>query len=212
MLDRSTTPYRLAHAPPGPWCKGATANRAVEESDADIVVLHDADVWCDGLPDAIQAVMDGASWAVPHRGVFRLDEDATARVLDGEEPHEDMGLTQRPYLGTLGGGIVVASREVMLSISLDERFVGWGQEDSSWGIALGCLLGPPWRGHQPLYHLWHPPQERDSRRRGSRPGWALFRRYHAARNDPAAMRALIEEGRLHALAATQPDRHDRAPA
>ena len=174
-------PWRLAPCPPGPWVKALAVMPAVEASCAEIVVVHDADVACGGLPAALRAVESGAPWAIPHLNVHRLNADG------GEE--------QRPYRGIEGGGIVVARRPTLLEIPLDPRFAGWGQEDESWGVALNVLAGKPWRGKAPLYHFWHPPQQRLSRTRGSREGWNLRREYFRARSDPDRMRALVQEAR-----------------
>lgn len=176
---------------------------AVAASRADIVVIADADCWTDGLHEAVRAVLAGESWAVPHRAVHRLSEGGTANVLAGIPP-AGQPLEQRPYLGVETGGITVLHREFALSVPMDARFVGWGQEDESWGMALRTLLGPPWRGSAPLWHLWHPPQERATRRRGSEGGWVLRCRYALARGDVNLMRHLVEEGRnvlLHERAA-----------
>jgi hypothetical protein len=175
----------------GPWNKGAAIAAHVADSRG-VVVLADADCWCDGVHAAIDAVEAGADWAVPHKTVHRLTERGTAAVLAGA-PWEEQRLEKRPYTGFEGGGILVASRSVLEAVPLDTRFVGWGQEDECHAMALRTFFGRPWRGTDPLVHLWHPPQERLSRRRGSEASWALRQRYFAARNDPGAMKALIEE-------------------
>lgn len=165
---------------------------AIEASGAEIVVVADADVWTDGLSAAVRAVEEGAAWAIPHLFIHRLTEEGTAAVLRGRA-WQDQAFEQRPYRGVPGGGIVIARREVLLEVPLDPRFKNWGQEDESWGMALGTLCGLPWRGEAPLLHLWHPPQRRLSRTRGSREGWNLRRRYMRARRDPEEMRQLISE-------------------
>lgn len=181
-------------APAGPWRKGAAVAPALEASRADIVVLADGDVWTDGLPEAVEAVVSGeAPWVCPHRLVHRLSEESTAAVLAGAGWQELEDFTQRPYEGFLGGGIVVASRETLLKVPIDPRFEAWGQEDESHAFALQALAGNPWRGAPDLVHLFHPPQDHRDRRRGSRENWALRQRYFKARRDPCAMRALIEE-------------------
>lgn len=183
----------LAPAPEGPWCKAGAVMPAVESSSADIIAVVDADVWTDGLKRAIDAVDSGlAIWSMPHRKVLRLDEAATAAFMAGETP---TSFTQRPYEGVWGGGIVVGRGEALLDACLDERFVGWGQEDAAWALALQALHGDGWRGDADLIHFFHPPQERLSRQKGSREGWNLYLRYRRARRDPAAMRALLEEAR-----------------
>jgi hypothetical protein len=175
-----------------PWIKADAVLPALLESAAEIVIVADADVWCDGLPAAVEAIEDGAPWAVPHATVHRLDEEGSRRYMAGES-FEGLPLDRRPYRGVMGGGYVVAPRETLLEVPLDPRFVGWGQEDLSWALALTTLAGGRWRGRAPLVHLWHPPQQRLSMKIGSKAGRALWKRYQAAANDPAAMRDLIGE-------------------
>jgi hypothetical protein len=181
-------------APEGAWCKAAAVNPAVEASEAEIVIQGDADCWTDGLADAVAAVEAGAAWAIPHLKVHRLSEEGTAAVLAGE-PWKGQPLSQRPYVGFAGGGFLVASREALVAAPLDPRFRAWGNEDESHSYCLNALYGPPWRGEAGLYHLWHPSQERLSRRWGSQENRDLRNRYFKARNDPDAMRALLEEAR-----------------
>lgn len=114
-----------ARAPAGKWCKGAALAPTIEACDAEIVILADADVWVDGLEAAVDAVRAGAPWSIPHRLVHRLDEEGTEAVLAGADWH-DQPLTQRPYQGIAGGGVLVAAREVVHSIPIDSRFTGWG--------------------------------------------------------------------------------------
>lgn len=184
------------------WVKALAVANAIRDQPGDILVVGDADVWCPGVVEAIQHVRDGAPWAVPHHKVHRLAQEPTVQVLAGDDPHEAMPLDPfRPdmpgfaYTGVLGGGIVVLRREVYDDCPLDPRFVGWGQEDESWGLALTCLHGPPVRLMHPLWHLWHPPQPRQTRGVGSPEGMTLYKRYARAKRRPEQMRALIEEGR-----------------
>lgn len=196
MLPRYTARglrVTVAAAPPGAWCKARAVMPAVARSRATVIAVADADVWTDGLPDAIAAVVDGrAQWAIPHRNVHRLTETATMAVLAGEA-WEGQPTCEAPYEGVEGGGIVIASRETLLDVPLDSRYVGWGQEDQSHAFALWALHGDAWRGEAPLLHLYHPPAPRMDRRRGSPESWQLFRRYCKARHDPTVMRALIDE-------------------
>lgn len=191
-FTRKRYPWPVTVAEGGePWSKGAALRPAIEASSADIIVIADADCWTDGLPAALEAVEQGADFAIPHRKVYRLSEESTAHYMStGEVRHP---FDRRPYTGMAGGGFVVAPRETLLDCPPDPRFVGWGQEDESWALALTCLHGMPWRGDADLIHLWHPPAPRMSRRKGSPESWALYRRYRDAARDPLAMRKLIEE-------------------
>ena len=167
----------------GEWCKASAVTDALTHASGDILVAADADVWCPDVPAAVQAVLAGASWAVPHTLVHRLTSGATD-VLYGTEvfggPLVEQRVEQRPYPGMPGGGCVVLTRDVYGSCPLDPRFQGWGQEDQSWGIALTSLYGPPVRMPGPCWHLWHPPQERVSRSTGSMAGRRLMLEYATA--------------------------------
>lgn len=199
----------LTETPDGPWVKANAVMPAIESAPAGPVIVADADTWTDDLQAAVTQIQRGAPWAIPHRLVHRLNEHGADQVLAGAN-WRAQPVAQKPYPGLPGGGYVVADRDALLAVPMDPRFVGWGQEDESWARALTTLLGQPWRGDADLVHLWHPPQERLSRRHGSREGWQLRRRYLMARHDPSAMQRLIEEAK-HALTSSEPPVHDLAP-
>lgn len=175
----------------GAWSRARAIRNGLTNAFGDVLVVSDADVWCDALPAAVQAVREGAPWAVPHSRVQRLTQDATRRLMAGDrsEPEFD----ERPYVGTLTGGLVVLKREVLEQVPPDPRFVGWGHEDEAWGIALRTLVGEPWRGTAALTHLWHPPQQRISRDMGNVDSVRLRNQYRAAAGTPKAMRALVAQ-------------------
>lgn len=186
----------------GPWCKGLAVHRGVRELDADIIVVADADVICDNVHDAVDQIQRlHASWAIPHRMVCRLTADATTMFLrDGRRPVA----TMRPgvpspdfvevYPGVAGGGLVVLPRRLLADVPIDPRFRGWGQEDYAWSRALTMISGHPWRGQSPCLHLWHQPQVRLTRGRGSPASVDLFHRYHRIANVPG-MLDLVEEAK-----------------
>lgn len=199
-LEATFPDWQIAtgECPDGPWVKALAVADALERTDGDVVVMHDADVWCDRLGEAVRSVVDGTRvWATPHRTVHRLTAEATAAVLAGGELAGK--LEQAPYRATLGGGIVVLGRATYDDCPLDPRITGWGQEDEAWALALRVLHGRQGRlgrGVGQLWHLWHPPQPRLTRRVGSDANVALTNRYRAARA-PEAMRALLDETKEH---------------
>jgi len=203
-------PVTVAHGS-ARWVKAEATMPAVRASTADVLVIADADVWTDGLPEAVRAVELGAGWAKPHKLVHRLTAESTDRYIAGE-PWEGLDLDRKSYVGIAGGGYVVAKRETLLDIPLDPRFVGWGQEDESWAVALHLLAGMAYLGRADLIHLWHPPQPRLTDRRGSEESWLLMRRYVNARRNPEAMRDLVAEIKeTHDLEPHQPGVPDSAP-
>jgi hypothetical protein len=178
------------------WCKARAVADALARAVGQVLVVADADVWCDGVPAAVAAVRRGAAWAIPHYRVCRLTRPATDEVLrSGAWPGRPVPTTyaQRPYPGRPGGGIVVLSRDTYAKAPIDPRFTGWGQEDESWALALGTLAGRCWRGTADLWHLWHDPAPRLNRTTGSRQSMMLHRRYSLAARQPARMRALLAE-------------------
>jgi hypothetical protein len=187
----------VADSPGERWCKAAAVAAALAQTEAPVLVVADADVWCDGAGAAVDAVRGGAAkWAVPHTRVCRLTSLASSLVYEtGEWPLRRTTTTyaQPPYPGRVGGGMVVLGRETYLATPLDPRFTGWGQEDESWALALRRMAGREWRGTEDLWHLWHAPQPRQSRTVGSREGFALYRRYAAAARDLGRMRSLVSE-------------------
>lgn len=190
---RHSWPVVIAEAE-GEWCKPKAIRAGLEATGAEIVIVADADVWCDGLRQAVRAVKQGAAWGRPHTHVYRLDRPSTAKVLAGAEPGVRMGLEQRHYRGTGGGAYVVALRETLLAVPPDIRFTGWGAEDGAWRDALRTLAGREWIGKAPLFHLWHPAPNRHGGRKTSPGNAALAKRYIDARGDREAMRRLVEAG------------------
>jgi len=178
------------------WNKAEAIKRGVTASFGDVLVVHDADVWCEGTPDAVEAVRRGANWAMPHSQVFRLTPSNTEAVLSGrvELDLSRADTEERPYRGVEGGGIVVVNRTNFERVPPDDRFRGWGGEDEAWAWALGTLIGAGWRGTAPLAHFWHPPQPRQSRSRGSDENHALHQAYRAARGDRRRMMEVRGEG------------------
>jgi hypothetical protein len=185
----------------GPWRKALAVQDALTQTDADVLVIHDADVVVERLYGAVEHVRDGGAWAMGHRAVYRLSEAGTALWLAGQR-WADMAaapLAEAPYLGAEGGGVTVVRRDVYEACSLDPRFVGWGSEDEAHGVALRTLYGASWRptSYSPCIHLWHPIPPRATRAFGSLEGRDLRKRYIRAQHHPRAMRALIEEAKTH---------------
>jgi len=196
----------------GPWRKGCAVRAAgVHPGRGDVVVVADADVIPVGIASAVDAIgsigpgRTPARWAMPFRLVHRLTLAATDLVTSGRLPLPGgpipttmVGLVEETYVGSAGGGAVVLRGDVFSGIPIDPRFAGYGQEDLSWSLALHRLVGAPAMWSAPLWHLWHPPQERMrrgstvSRGVGSEESRRLWQRYRGA-NTPALMRALVAE-------------------
>ena len=180
------------------WTKALAVKDAFQRTNAEIVIVADADVWCEEIGLVISG-LEKAEWAQPYRWVRRITDADTQRVFSGEIEARRGQLARPEYSGFAGGGIVAMRRETYAACPLDPRFVGWGHEDESWARALRRLHGPRWvpyGGH--LYHFWHPPQERTGERasHGSPESWLLREQYRMCRADKSAMNELIAGIRL----------------
>ena len=191
----------LGQCAPGPFNRSEAILEGASRASGDVLVVADADVWCDATVDAVAQVQDGKAWAVPHRRIYRLSKESTTRVLFGAPWHglplsEDNRQDRRPYIGNAGGTLLVLSRAALEKAPPDPRFMGWGQEDEAWGCALRTLVGPVRRGVADLVHLWHPAQPRLDRRKGNPENVQLWQRYRRAEGSRPRMAALVDEGRV----------------
>lgn len=184
-------------APDLPWVKANAVTAALDSldpADGDVLAIVDADVWTLYLGEAIAAVKRGMPWARPHDRVIRLNEWATESILAGENPVTGFGPTgyeEAGYNAMRGGGITVLKAGDYRKVPLDPRFEGWGHEDEAWGLALTAVYGEPFEVHETLWHLWHPPQDRQDRSTGSDASVKMLRRYAMARGDRDMMRLVI---------------------
>lgn len=178
--------------PDQPWSKARAVQAGLAQSTAEHIVISDGDVWSGFVEQAVDMLAE-FPYAVPFREVKRLTPEATGVALTTGNLHGK--LQQQAYNGVEGGGLLAISRENYERVPLDPRFVGWGQEDESWGMALLALLGKGWRGTEPLYHLWHPPQPRQNRATGSEASRNLRNQYLRARRDVAMMQGIVDQAR-----------------
>lgn len=193
----------FGESPEGPFNRSAAIVDGFGKTTAEITVVTDGDVWCEGVQEAVEHAHE-FGWAVPHANIHRLSADSTRNMLTPGFDWRvwktlplsgDNARDKRPYRGNECGTLVMLRNDVLLDVPPDVRFVGWGQEDEAWAFALRTLVGPPWRGDADLVHLWHPPQPRQDRRVGSPAGAKLLHRYRQAQGQKRKMRTLIDESK-----------------
>ena len=181
-----------------PWVKAAAVADGLSRASGDVLVIADADCWCDGLQAAADLLRSASvAWVVPHLTVHRLTPRSTEQVFAGADPADAHDFSEAPYHGWAGGGFIVIRRADYERAPMDPRHIGWGLEDASFALAADTLIGDHTRLAWPLWHLWHPPQPRQSRRVGNARSEALWRRYRRSRGRPDRMEALVEEGKAH---------------
>ena len=179
----------------GEWSKGAAVRSLVDRTEANTLVIADADSFLVDVTDlhaALDMVIHGARHAVtPHRRVYRLNAKETSRLEADHTLTPRLGHTARPvYNGPIGGGITVLDRWAFDEVrGIDPRFLGWGGEDVAFGWALETLAAPVEQMDAVLVHLWHPHPAPNLR--GSPESEALVARYQAARLIPRRMAHVV---------------------
>jgi hypothetical protein len=152
----SRTGVEIATGGPEPWSRAAARN-ALAGCDADVVILHDADMIApiEAYGSMVDLACTTGRLVVGFREYRALDESATLAVLDGADPFT------MPAVATLDGwsvgGIIAITPTAWAEVGgMDPRFVGWGCEDFAFAHACALVLGPIERVETPAVHLWHP--------------------------------------------------------
>lgn len=193
--------------PGQPWNKAAAWLNAVTHARGDVLVLLDADVWSDQLAEAVARVRAGETeWVQPHNRVHRLNLENTQGVLRGN-PWQPGALERMWYTQQVGAVPMILTRRLFLEVPPDQRFEGWGWEDTAWGAALETLHGSLLRMDGDAIHLYHAPDPiRAARQNGNeiveteeaRASDRLWRAYDRAKGDRARMVEIAAEARCSA--------------
>ena len=168
VVEQSNDSTLAAKLPPGvryrcfpevPGLKGFNKSRLMNEgvrlARAPWVLLHDADIMVPGgYLEAILARAKAGWEAVrPIRFLFYLDSAQSDSLAAGDGLPSEV----EQVIHNFPGGSTAMRRDMYWMIGgHDERFCGWGGEDSEFMVRLRtCRLFP---GHYaPAFHLWHPP-------------------------------------------------------
>lgn len=193
------------HAGPGLFNRSAACNRARAgvPDGTDVVVILDSDSWID--PDqvrqAIRVAHAHGRVTVGFEWWYGLNEAGTEKILRGHRGSWT-GFIRNRYHDSHSALVAVPVDLWDAVGGFDERFVGWGLEDSAFVLAtdivslaslgtdyvvgrprrhgtFGWAVEPHLRIDGDCWHLWHARSDarRDAEREGNRP---LFERYQEA--------------------------------
>lgn len=139
-----------------PFSRAGSRNQIMCDTDADVVILHDADMLAPlhAYSEMATLAHESSRLVIGYTEYRALDEDTSRSVLEGSDPFR-----ARPLGATWAwsrGGIVAIRRELWHAVGgMDERFRGWGCEDWAFEHAASVVLGPSVRVETPAVHLWH---------------------------------------------------------
>lgn len=172
--------------------RAAARNKCVRMAGDGVVVIADADILPnrEALLSAIEAAKDGGM----HLGYdyYRaLMRESTERLLlRGGDP--DTLPISHDSTDSTAGIIVIRADEWWKAGGMDERFHGWGAEDTAFACQARTLLGPLTWHKGVVNHLWHPSEVRVKSHQYQR-NMALLREYEKCEGDPDAIQTLIGE-------------------
>lgn len=158
----------------------------------DVIVVNDADTLPEpgALREAVAAASGSGRVHLPYTSYHWLGPEGSAELAEGAAPAECSFVLVH---GACSGVYVTTRRTWEAHGGQDERFRGWGFEDSAWYLAHETLLGaPPQRHEGTVYALHHVAEARAGEQYDRNAG--LMERYRAAAGDVAAMTALVAEG------------------
>lgn len=189
-------PIVEGHHDRGRFNAAAARNAAAAAAgDWEVAVFVDADtVMLDHefVRKAVQLAASSGQFVRPYNRYWILDEVASdAMMANGLRPTVGRARALRE---AAHGGVNVVPRRLFDAVGgYDERFRGWGWEDTAFELACRTLGGFHQMGGE-VFHLWHPiSADRSTADSGFQANATLGHRYEAAARRKGSMRALLAE-------------------
>lgn len=184
---------------PRAFNRGRALNEAVRRTQGEVLIFADADLLPppENIREAVRLVQEGSrSIVIPFSRIAYLSPAGTREVTRASD-WRNWGpvYVEREWDRRSNGGANVLSRSYFEALGgYDDRFRGWGYEDSALALAWETFWDPQHWLEGTAVHLWHPSNtELDIPLREQ--CYALCLRYEAAFKNEGAMQSLLEEAR-----------------
>jgi predicted glycosyltransferase involved in capsule biosynthesis len=188
-----------------PFSKTIAVNNAYKKANSDILAIVDADVWVEPkiLIEAAEHIRKNPnSWVQPCNTVYRINKEKTFNIVEftPDVPFPIIKEEDTERITGVVGLVAVFSREQFEYCGgMDERFRGWGWEDTAWNTMLNILFSKAESWDNIVYHLWHP----RGKNLNGRPTWKgqtkrnnyIGKEYSLAKNSKTLMLKIAQENR-----------------
>jgi hypothetical protein len=173
----------------GPFNFSRACNRAFSAASHTNLLIFGADQIPDiGVMQSAASRLNSEPWFPLFEQTTYYSKDSSARIMSGKPCHDEPFEHVVPFCT---GVLAVSSLAYKASGGMDERFSGWGMEDSAFRRTLFNLYGDRWAFPASLRCLWHPEGERG---RSSENNWKLIREYEALNGYLDTKQYLAERG------------------
>lgn len=181
--------------------KSACINRGVRRSHGRFLLIADIDIVLikNKVLSCVEQ-LDKHSIAFPFHEIVFLNLESTELVLKTKKSQRlprvnSAGCKVKSRTGTQPGGIYVISRKDYDRVGgHDERFVGWGSEDSAFIKTVTTMIDkPPLRLSGVAFHLWHPVDSDRARKRDTSEKRTIIAEYFEANGDKVKMSEILKE-------------------
>lgn len=179
----------------GPFNRSRAMNRArALAPDADVAFILDADVILSNeqIEESITIARDTGGACIAYTDWLGLNQKGTERILTGYVGSWDRFVKDR-YKHSVSSAVAVPLALWDRATGFDERFCGWGFEDSAFMDALHTFGGRPTRLAGNVWHLFHHRTEQLHGAVQLTANRELYAGYANARGDRVAMRAVLSE-------------------
>lgn len=195
-LDWATV--HLGESPDGPFNISAARNDAASKADWDVAIFADADsiVPAETLDAAVAEARVSQQPVIPHSRWVNVQKDEVQDLLTkGWIPFNP----KRTVVSGTKGSVIVLPRAAYDAVNgFDERFQGWGWEDTAFYHAVTHLYSPVIQFEGNVLHLDHERPKEDTHRgtdENAIRNRQHYRKYQQARNE-TELRKLINGNRV----------------
>lgn len=152
----------------GPFSRARALNNARRLAAGDVLLIADAD----DIPPPVgrlirvlEHLVDGTPWECLYDHTAYIDESTTRQMLAGNL--DPWTAPIEAHMGHYASGLALLPSTWDTVGGFDERFVGWGCEDSAFLAELRRIPGGIEPGDGAHRSLWHDPQSREHYGRNS---------------------------------------------